>query len=389
MNLRGGRGLGPRLLLAVGALVVVLAMGEFVLRRFFPYHARVVSAHPRYHLVLRPSAQKVFRHREANGGASHMVRINRHGFRGDDLVEPPRHPRLVVFGDSFIHGEFSPRPLTFCERLEDHLEDHGRTHEVVNAGVASYGPDQALLRMEEEWEELQADAAILAIYAGNDYGDLIRNKLFRQAADGSVHRAAAELVPWLRWSMNPNRWRNRSLLYRSVQAWREGAGEQTFQLPTMNDFLDSCEQEYDSYLADNVVTNLFRDHYDADLAIQPECDSARAKVAILGQVLQELAQFSSQADLRVLVLVIPSAIDVCDDYEIQVDPTLCPDYQRDRLTRTATELALAAGLEVLDLFAEFRSGDPCQLYFPERDNHWNDAGQDFAAQIVAAHWAKR
>ena len=39
----------------------------------------------------------------------------------------------------------------------------------------------------------------------------------------------------------------------------------------------------------------------------------------------------------------------------------------------------------LDLFETFRANDPASLFFKGRNDHWNDRGQDLAAEATALH----
>src|SRR5208282_2438668 len=98
-------------------------------------------------------------------------------------------------GDSFIQGDFSRTEDTFTERLKAHLsEKMGNRVEVVNAGVAGYGPDQELRRMETELPVLKPNLVIVAIFAGNDFGDLLRDKLYRLSSDGSLQDNPSEFL---------------------------------------------------------------------------------------------------------------------------------------------------------------------------------------------------
>jgi hypothetical protein len=45
--------------------------------------------------------------------------------------------------------------------------------------VTGYGPDQESLVMEDDLPSLKPDLIIVAIYSGTDFGDLLRNKLYR------------------------------------------------------------------------------------------------------------------------------------------------------------------------------------------------------------------
>ena len=84
-------------------------------------------------------------------------------------------PRVVVYGDSFIHTYYVDADDGFAQQLENGLSRRlGSGVEVVNAGVAAYGPDQIALRMEDELPKLRPDLVVVAVFGGNDFGDLVR-----------------------------------------------------------------------------------------------------------------------------------------------------------------------------------------------------------------------
>ena len=85
-----------------------------------------------------------------------------------------------------------------------------------------------------------------------------------------------------------------------------------------------------------------------------------------------------------VLLIIPSPIDVCDGYEVQVDRKKFPAYERSHLTEAFEGIARRHGIRYLNLYAPFRALDACRLYFPRTDDHWNDEGQRVAAEFMAA-----
>ncbi len=72
--------------------------------------------------------------------------------------------------------------------LERMLSTHAPA-EVLNAGVVGWGPDQEYLRMQRELDRLKPTVVVLAIFADNDKGDLMRDRLFRLAPDGACFEA--------------------------------------------------------------------------------------------------------------------------------------------------------------------------------------------------------
>jgi hypothetical protein len=90
----------------------------------------------------------------------------------------------MVYGDSFIKAEFSQLDKTFAKRLEAKLGAIIQIPaEAINAGIVGYGPDQILLKMEEELPRLKPDLTIEAVFADNDFGDLLWHKLFKLGDD--------------------------------------------------------------------------------------------------------------------------------------------------------------------------------------------------------------
>ena len=75
---------------------------------------------PRYHYALAPGTRKLYRNSEPNGGRRVLFVVNRDGFRGDELRDGPG-PRVVVYGDSFVEADYTPLPETFAKRLEARL----------------------------------------------------------------------------------------------------------------------------------------------------------------------------------------------------------------------------------------------------------------------------
>ncbi len=87
-------------------------------------------------------------------------------------------------------------------------------------------------------------------------------------------------------------------------------------------------------------------------------------------------------------MVIPSPIDVCERYDIQVDRARFPEYEPTRLSNEAASAARAAGLPVVELFSAFREAGADRLYYRAGEDHWNAAGEDLAARIVS-EWLMR
>lgn len=84
-----------------------------------------------------------------------------------------RNPRVLFLGDSYTEGSASRQACNYPNAVERTLIGAlGRNVQVMNAGVAGYGPLEAatLLRFLQE-KGVQFDAVVFNLYLGNDFTD--------------------------------------------------------------------------------------------------------------------------------------------------------------------------------------------------------------------------
>jgi lysophospholipase L1-like esterase len=375
--------------LALASFIAAGLLAELYLRRFHPIRGALYELHPRYLHTLVPGARRLFFRSPRDGGGSVLASVNSDGFMGPELGTRDGARRVVVYGDSFVAGEFSPAGERFATKLADALSGSAavRFH-VTNAGVAGYGPDQVALRLEDELPALDPDLVVVAVFAGNDFGDLLRNKIFRLDGGGGLvsrhprpsERLRAEFAQARRQAagslflrglrdvaLPPRRTRERSLL---------PAGGFVH-------LVERREREYvQSILSPgDLVEHLLGDPYDADVACTPRAESARYKVALMEQVVRRLAETARGHRTPIAFVFIPSAFDAADGFE-RPDTASFPEYRPRAATDALSAAAERSGLVYLDLYPVFRAS-PKRLYF-HADEHWNAEGQALAAQLAAA-----
>jgi lysophospholipase L1-like esterase len=384
------RGLVQNLGLLAAASLVAVAGAEWLLRTFAPQAGFVYRLDPRSLYSLDPGTRKLYRNSERNGGQRVLLVVNADGFRGDPLRRNPGL-RVVVYGDSFVEADYTPLHETFTKRLEVRLASAlGRDVEAVNAGVNGYGPDQALRRFEDDAGRLRPAAAVVVVYSGNDFGDVLRNRLYRLEG-GRVVEGDGFVAESLWWQFEDARRRTPYHLLRGLTRLRNAhrrAGAST-ELPGqlaryVARSLEMCEEDYRRIVVqgERAVDSVFRDPYDADVAILPDSAAAACKRDLLEAVLGRWRQAAEAARVPVLAVVVPPAID-CDAFDVNVDRSAYPRYDPARLSRTAAEAAGRQGLPVLELLEPFRAAGAFGLYQHREDDHWNARGQDLAARLVA------
>lgn len=362
--------------LGVAELLLRASLGQ---RYYTPF-----QIHSEYIYNLIPGVTREYQHAPLNGGGRITYKINDSGFRGPPLRIRENQYRIVVYGDSFIQAEFSEHQNTFPQQLEAILEQRITVPvEVINAGVAGYGPDQAYLRLEDEIGSLDPDLVVFSIYAGNDFGDLIRNKLFRMQGDRLARND---------WHLDPVLERNlivspkESIIKKMLKEARDVISTPTVSRTDWDQLLAHFETEFSEYArGDDTVRELLVDHYNADFTLTPEAPSVDVKTKLMGSVISHANQLADAQGVSFLLLIIPHPTDVFDGQHASgtIDLERFPQFRPEILTDTLQMLAERTGTPFVNLYSPFKERKSEQLYLKGGDDHWNDLGQRIAAELVA------
>ncbi len=383
---------GSVLLLVVASLAMLAFVeiaGEFLLG---PRHRPIFQPDERLIFKFIPNRRSVMTHAPVNGGGTVTHRINAQGYRGADLRPAGEMTRVAVYGDSFIHAFYTADEETFVAQLGSALAARlGRPVEAVNAGVSSYGPDQVALKMEGELGSLRPDLVVVAVFAGNDYGDLLRNKMFRLGDDGKLVENRWKLDPKVRMWLELSQ--RESILKRAIRSARGAQGAASgeaasaaAEVTSAKFLLAEAEREYRSFVVerDDLVTNTHVDYYSADVSLTPDSASARYKVALMQAVLGRIRDTAARAGVPLAFLFIPHPADVSqsDDWGLR-DRRQYAGYAGRNQTAPLEAAARALGVPYLNLYDLFRSREAWGLYLHGGDDHWNAAGQKLAAEAMA------
>lgn len=397
-NLRNG-------LIMLGIAVAMLATAELVLRLVFPKlvaprrptaEEMAYHFHPDYLVALKPSIQKGYLRTAINGHDYIQWKTNRDSFRGNELRDRPG-TRIIVYGDSNVQARFSHLENTFPHRLEQYLGATGRDIEVVNAGVIGFGPDQCLLRFREEVDVYHPDVVIFVLCTDNDYGDIIRNRLFELDPAGKLAQTKHErqvdeqlkpqsLRGWLA-SLLVTRGMLRELRFMA-------GASRTDVRPTghsrLKAYLDAAAREHLIYRkSEPRQVSHFEDRYDIDLALYPESESAVTKVRLMRGILRAAKSLADAKKIKFLVVIQPSAVDLTENTTLSHHELAAyPGYRQDNLTRTTEKICIENGIPYVNLFDVFAQNSPEGLFFRKHNDHWNDAGQELAARVTAGYLQK-
>ncbi len=392
MILAGGLARGAAV--AVVVLALVLSLGEAA--------TRLAEAHP----ALPSPAERAFPFGMFRADPDAGVALAKHAWipserfatntfghrdRPREAGEPaPWMTRVAVIGGTTGAGRGVADAHTFARLLEDAFPaaaappDDGSTPrgvEVWNLAVPGYGAEQALLRLEADWETVQPDVVVWAF-------DLADTPMRTLLGPGARRVVDGELVsgPWTPFASAP---------YEDERATFLRAGLEIGPLR-----IDSALQRT---LARDLAGSLLQvppgmDPFDAAVVggwawlwMEPPPDPVELAWELVGDVLERLARACADRGARLVILGVPGRIDVDpqafaaarDGGVTPLDDgsparPLVPGLPATRLRA----LAKARDVPWIDPLDALRgAGEPVHhLDFPA----WNAAGHRVGAEVLAA-----
>ena len=161
-------------LLALGSLVLMLAVLELALARFAPHKVLTRAYHEKYDSVMgwvnKPLKNEGV-HFEYSPNRFFHVTHNRLGLRGKEAgyEKPPGTRRILFVGDSYFWGYGVSDAEVLTEVLQGSLPP---SYAVLNGGTIGYGTDQAYLWLKSEGLKYRPDIVIFGFSAANDLAEI-------------------------------------------------------------------------------------------------------------------------------------------------------------------------------------------------------------------------
>lgn len=343
-----------------------------------------------YLVSMKPDFTDTFVRSKENGGDTIIWKTNSQGFRGGELSKNPDY-RLLVYGDSNILARFSKDENTFVSQLQSfqNLLHPNKQVEVINAGLVGSGTDQAVIRMRKDLPILKPNLVILHIFASNDMGDVIRNRLFELDKDDNLVRTSFPVLPdpELRSQKGFKYFIQSTKLYSLAARINKYFTNDKSKNPTIfiNEISAVNTSEFDVYQQHQPLKySHFSDHYDLDVATNPKAISSKTKIKLLSKLLKEAQNICAENNTNLMVLIQPAVFDLCQNHLFgPKELSTYKDYKTDYLCRIIEQTCQDISIPTLNLYTLFSTLNPSELYFRINDDHWNDKGQKFAAQLMS------
>lgn len=348
--------------LAVTFAVFDLVAGVLLVKRLSP---RGTPDNIRHHKLV-PDTDSRFEQPEF----SYVQHVNNLGLRGKDtsLKKAPGHYRVLMLGDSFTMGKGVEENQTFSALLESSLNRRGGcgavAFEVLNGGVDSYTPLLSYFQLTGDLAPLEVDLVLLNL----DPSDLLQEEAYRKEA---VYDQTGEVVavpgverPAL-WNQRIRSWMDQytyftRLMFFHVNQWM-GPGDFSIQ-----DMVARATPELLKYTleGDDVDREEQWNHIFESIAkMKTNVEKRSAAFALViypwGHQVSDREWVSGRGNF------IPGGAIVSDRY-------------LDTIYRRSKQL----GIELLDMFPEFRAyKGEAPLYF-KYDIHWTVEGHKLMASTL-------
>ncbi len=282
-------------------------------------------------------------------------RLNAGGFNDTEFTASPGDYRIIGLGDSFAFG-IVPQNHTYLTKLEENLKQRVGKVSLFNMGISQTNPTDYYTVLTKEGAELKPDLVLLSFFVGNDF-DVPRQPWFRHS--------------YMLTALN--------YLYKVSYQVKDFAGHQPY--------CDSCDTfQRPEYL------RIEKERLDSWMYHVPENGAyPGGKGGSFEQTMAALLRtrdYCKAQGAKFRVAIIPD--------ELQVDPSLQQDvikayyakagklpYDVLTPTRRLTQRLRDNQIPYIDLHAAFRNGVPTRQLYKRSDSHWNIAGNEFAAQILA------
>jgi hypothetical protein len=374
------------LALISGGVAIALLVLEIGLRVFQFSYVSFFRPDERLGLRLRENAEGWYR---SEGEA--YVRVNSAGFhdRERSLAKPPGVYRIAVLGDSYAEALQVELEKAFHAQLERRLNAcqafGGKTVEVLNFGVSSYGTAQQLLMFRYVASHYAPDLVLVAFFAGND----VRNNSRDLEPDKvrpfvTIH---GETLVEDRSFADSKEFKRRTNRLRSVLDTLR-----VLRIVQAAYFVKDRLQQHEEQRPQHDSRPPIEAGLDEAIYREPPSPEWRAAWALTERILAQLRDEVRAAGAELVVVSLSTGIQVHPDPEARAHLTesqrIVDLFYPDRRIQRATEALNIRSIILAPRLQAIAERERIFLHGFENtrlgSGHWNENGHRLAAELVAA-----
>jgi lysophospholipase L1-like esterase len=324
-----------------------------------------------------------------NGRGDDGTLTNQFGFNDRDyeLQRSPGTSRIVVVGDSF--GWAGGREGNYTALLEKMFESRDGAHriDVVNTGYTGTHTGEELIMLKKFGLQYNPDLVILGFFAGNDFFEadpnrkrIVVNKYFYDIDKRYEHRVFGYpiILKSRLWLFLQNKFesdRRSKVANREAEEWAAATGQPKPILNLPAETYDNVQRAKLEFFNKKSSSERFG-----------------ANTRYIFESIADMNELLKSRGIKFMVAIYPD--------EFQVNPIQFDSLvQKFRLTREDYDLDLAQNLlktfleskqiPYLDMLDRFRTEEKQRELYLFRNTHWNDAGNELAAQILYEYLSKQ
>ena len=256
--------------------------------------------------------------------------------------KPDSTYRIVALGDSFLYGVV-PYENNFLTLLDDMLDDDEQDVEVINMGIPDTAPRQYHALFVNEALAYNPDLVLVHIFIGNDFQLSEKPKSYARY----LFKVLLNLIPE----------------YEGVARSRDRTYDDNS--PTMS------EERFAKIQKQRIGV------------LDPQNQEFRTRIERGLDYIEQIAEIAETRNIKLIVVLIPDVMQIDEELLSEISDqgkhTALDVHHPNNIIRERLE---ENGIDVIDLLPDMLDSAQRNLYKPY-DTHWNIAGNQVAAAIIA------
>jgi len=285
-------------------------------------------------------------------------RLNSLGFKDKEFTPKPQNGyRIVALGDSFAFGvvPYENNYLTLTEEL---LQQHHPQVDVLNMGIVGTAPVDYWQLLRDEALSFKPDMVLVSFFIGNDFVGAHRRRLYEYSYLATLLYRGGRII----------------LAYRGPWTPRDLAN-----------YCDDCPSTTETRFL-NVEGGRSNKYIKSD-------KRAARSVGVAFEYLEKINELCKERGIKLIVALIPDELQINLDLQLSVrqrsHPRLNPsDWDITLPNRAMAGRLSSSGIDYIDLYDPFIAASGEKRLYKPRNTHWNIAGNQLAANVIASHIEK-
>jgi hypothetical protein len=295
------------------------------------------------------------RFRGKPGASDYDFHLNSRGFK-DVEFKPKKEAntyRILALGDSFAFGVV-PYQHNYLTLLEQQLKSNGRQVEVLNMGIPGTGPQHYLALFANEGLPLQPDMVLVSFFVGNDFLDT----MIKGRTKAYDYSAVAGLIKYF---IDLNQ-KYEGRVFHGGASYDDNA-------PTFTEeaYLNLEKDRSLIYMKREPLKKAFADAIGYLARIKELCDLIKIELRVV--IIPDELQVNPILQTKVLKALNASS----DEFDFALP------------NRYLNEQLQVHHIGFFDLLGNFSTASAQMNLYKPNNSHWNIAGNELAASILARY----